>query len=73
MFLLTRNSSHINTCLLQQILVFMSDEFVEDPLCQSLFLHVINRMQKDYILLMVGKERKWMTSSLGAHVTGKVS
>jgi len=51
----------------------MSDEFVEDPICQSLLLHVINRMQKEYILLMVGKERKWMTSAVGALVTGKVS
>ncbi|KAK2167471.1 hypothetical protein LSH36_27g04002 [Paralvinella palmiformis] len=56
----------------KHILVFMSDEFVEDPICQSLLLHVINRMQKEYILLMVGKERKWMTSAVGALVTGKV-
>ena len=52
--------------------MFISDEFVEDGHCQSLFLHVRNRMKKDFLLLMVGKERNWMNSALGGHVAGKV-
>ncbi|CAH1774243.1 unnamed protein product [Owenia fusiformis] len=56
----------------RHILVFISTDFVHDPICQSMYLHARNFLHKPTILAMVGTNRDWQNTNIGMMVSHQV-
>lgn len=59
-------------CVRQVVLLFVSSAFVADQQCQRMFKFARDVLQKDILVVMVGKGRDWQHSDIGMQLAEKV-